>query len=229
MEFAVLTALFVILTLGAIFFLRTVRLHNLIDWEHRSANWVDGWNRWYCRSYHRLRTQPLQLPETGGVILAANHFSGLDGFIILALSQRPVRFLIAKEEYERFGLQWLFRAAGCIPVAREARPDKAFREAVRVLRQGEVIALFPHGTIHLDSDPPKKLKAGVARLSELSGCPVIPLRIDGIRAKGSVIWGFFLRAHAVVTQYPALTCAPNDTQHSLQRIAQCIEKSSLKG
>ena len=129
MEYAVATALVVLVIVAAITTFRIVQQHNHIDWEHPWANLVDGWNRWFCRSYHRLRAQPLNLPSHGGAIIAANHFSGLDGFIVAALSPRPVRFLIAKEEYQRFGLQWLFRAAGCIPVERDQLPQKAFRAA----------------------------------------------------------------------------------------------------
>jgi 1-acyl-sn-glycerol-3-phosphate acyltransferase len=63
--------------------------------------------------------------------------------LIVAACRKPIRFMIAKEEYERFGLQWLFRAAGCIPVARSGRVEIAFRATLAALNNAEVVVLFP--------------------------------------------------------------------------------------
>jgi 1-acyl-sn-glycerol-3-phosphate acyltransferase len=195
-----------------------------IDWQHVPVNALDGWLRWYCYRFHRLSGDTLHLPEHGGAIVAANHFSGLDGILLVALSNRPLRFLVAEEEYRRFGVQWLFRAVGAIPVARESRPERAYREAVKVLRQGEIVALFPHGAIHLDHHSPRKLKAGVVRLSALSGCPVLPVRLDGVRAKGSVLGGFFLRGNVRAKQFDYIYCDEGHKDQHLANIAKAIEK-----
>jgi len=194
-----------------------------IDWQHRWVNIIDGWVRWYCLRFHRLRGDTLRLPKQGGAIVVANHFTGLDGFLLVALSERPLRFLIAEEEFRRFGIQWLFRAIGAIPVARESRPERAYREAVRQLRAGEVIALFPHGKIHLDSDPPRKLKAGMVRLSTLSGCPVLPLRIEGQPALGSVVSSFLIRGNVKSKQFDYIYCNEGSNHQHLQEIASVIE------
>jgi len=196
-----------------------------IDWQHRWVNVIDGWVRWYCLRYHRLHGDKLRLPNhgEGGAVVVANHFTGLDGFLLVALSERPLRFLIAEEEYRRFGLQWLFRAIGAIPVSRESRPERAYREAVRQLRGGEVIVLFPHGRIHLDSDPPRKLKAGVVRLSTLSGCPVLPMRIEGQPALGTVVTSFLLRGDVKAKQFDYIYCNEGSNHQHLQEIAAVIE------
>jgi len=194
-----------------------------IDWQHRWVNIIDGWVRWYCCYFHRLQGDTLNLPPQGGAIVVANHFSGIDGFLLVALSRRPLRFLIAEEEYRRFGMQWLFRAIGAIPVARGSRPERAYREAVRRLKAGEVIALFPHGAIHLDSDAPRKLKAGVVRLSILSKCPVLPLRIEGQRGLGSVVVSFFLRGRVTAKQFNYIICDEGNHRQQLEQIASVIE------
>ncbi|MES9990538.1 MAG: lysophospholipid acyltransferase family protein [Candidatus Thiodiazotropha sp.] len=174
------------------------------DWGASWLNWLDGFNRLFCRVYHRLPQVEIPLPETGGAIVVANHISGLDPLLMLASSNRPLRFIIAREQYQRFGLQWLFRAVGCIPVDRENSPEKAMRLAIKALRDGEVIALFPHGKIHLDSDPPRKIKAGAARLASITGSPLIPLRISGVSAQGGVMLPVFLRGHAQVKLLPLI-------------------------
>ncbi len=171
---------------------------NGADWGSFWLNRLDGLNRLFCRYYHRLESAPVPLPVQGGAILVSNHISGLDPLLMIASSDRPLRFLIAREQYRRFGMQWLFRAVGCIPVDREKSPEKALRQAFKALQQGEVIALFPHGKIHLDSDPPRKIKPGAARLAARTKLPLIVLHIRGVAAQGEVMRPVFLRSRAVI-------------------------------
>ncbi|NQD38928.1 1-acyl-sn-glycerol-3-phosphate acyltransferase [Permianibacter sp. IMCC34836] len=177
---------------------------NEADWGRWWVNAIDGLARRYVRRFHRLSGARLHLPD-GGVLVAANHVSGLDPLLLVAASRRPLRFLIAEEEYNRFGLRWLFRAAGCIPVDRGGRTDAAFRAAVRALKAGEVVALFPHGRIHLDAQPESRVKPGVLRLAQLANCPIVPARLEGIAGPGTVFTCLFLRSHATLTDFPMLT------------------------
>lgn len=177
------------------------RRANRCDWGYWHINLVDGWLRIFCRYYHGLRAEALPLPTEGGALVVANHVSGLDPFLLVAASQRPLRFLIAVEEYQRFGLNWLFRGAGCIPVERDGRPEQSFRSALRILRRGEVVALFPHGRIHLESEPPEPIKPGVLRMAELGRAPIYPVRLTGIAGEGHVVRGVFKRSRAVLTAY----------------------------
>jgi 1-acyl-sn-glycerol-3-phosphate acyltransferase len=189
------------------------------QWGVAWLNWLDGFNRLFCRVYHRLPHIELPLPETGGAIVVSNHISGLDPMLMLASSSRPLRFLIAREQYERFGLQWLFRAVGCIPVDRENSPEKAMRQAIKALREGEVVALFPHGKIHLDRDPPRKIKAGAARLASLTGLPLVPLRISGVMGEGGVMLPVFMRGHARIKLFPVIEVTdqtPGDLNQMIQ-------------
>lgn len=184
---------------------RLVR-HSEADWGGRWLNCLDGLNRLFCRHYHRLKVDPLPLPETGPALVVANHISGLDPLLLIAASRRPLRFIIASEQYHRFGLRWLFKAVGCIPVDRKGRPERAFRAALRALEQGEVVALFPHGAIHLDSHPPRPLKPGFVRMAQLADCPVYPVRIEGVRGAGLVVASAFMRSRARLTGYPPVVC-----------------------
>lgn len=177
---------------------------NQADWGGWWVNAIDGLARRYVRRYHRQGDAFLHLPA-GGVLVAANHVSGLDPLLLIAASRRPLRFLIAEEEYNRFGLRWLFRAAGCIPVDRGGRTDAAFRAAVRALKAGEAVALFPHGRIFLDDQPESRVKPGVLRLAQLANCPIVPARIEGVAGQGSVFTCLFLRGRVRLTDFPILT------------------------
>jgi 1-acyl-sn-glycerol-3-phosphate acyltransferase len=203
---------------------RAARAEAAADWGHPALNWLDGLNRLLCRRYHRLPALWLPLPAQGPALLASNHLSGLDPLLLIAASRRPLRFIIAREEYERPVLTWLFRAIGCIPVDRGTRPELALRAALRALQAGEVVALFPHGRIHLDSDPPRPLKPGVAWLARQTGCAVVPARIDGVRAQGQVVLAPFVRSRARVTPSAPIDCASLETDECLARIAAAIER-----
>ncbi len=161
------------------------RRYQAVDWGHPVMNWIDGWNRFFCHWFHGLALDSIQLPE-GPLLLISNHCSGLDPFLLIAASNRPLRFIIAKEEFERPILNKLFKLSGCIPVDRSGRVEIAFREALKHLKNGEVVALFPHGKIHLDEEPFKPLKRGVFKLSKLSQCDIHPFRIEGVTLEGSV-------------------------------------------
>jgi len=196
---------------------------NRADWGGFFSNTIDGWVRLFCRYYHRFEYEPIPLPEQGGAIIVSNHISGLDPMLIIAACNRPVHFMIAREQYLRFGLNWLFRLAGCIPVDRSSRRnDVAFRSALRALSEGKVVALFPQGQIHHGKEPPPRLKRGVYRLSQLSGAQVYPLHVSGVKGIGYVMRGVILRAHARLESCPPVNCAVMTDQECLAVLAKGI-------
>ncbi|WP_316367919.1 lysophospholipid acyltransferase family protein [Candidatus Thiodiazotropha sp. CDECU1] len=222
-----LIVLLIFLVMAIALLSRRCREAQRAEWGAAWLNWLDGFNRLFCQVYHRLPQIEMPLPESGGAIAVSNHVSGLDPLLMLASSNRPLRFLIAREQYERYGLQWLFRAVGCIPVDRQNSPEKAMRLAIKALRDGEIVALFPHGKIHLDSDPPRKIKAGAARLAALTGLPLIPMRISGVSGQGGVMLPVFMRGHAQIQLLPVIEVGDqspenlnNAIQHALDQIPQ---------
>jgi 1-acyl-sn-glycerol-3-phosphate acyltransferase len=196
---------------------------NGADWGSFWLNRLDGLNRLFCHHYHRLESLPVPLPRIGGAILVSNHISGLDPLLMIASCDRPLRFLIAREQYQRFGMQWLFRAVGCIPVDRQNSPEKALRQALKALGQGEVIALFPHGKIHLDSDPPRKIKPGAARLAARTQLPLIALRISGVAAQGEVMRPVFLRGRAVIKLQAEIDGSKLNDEQLNQQIEKALD------
>ncbi len=194
------------------------------DWGRPWLNTLDGLNRIFCRRFHRLRVAHLPLPKHGPALVVANHVSGLDPLLLIAASDRPLRFIIAREQYERFGLHWLLRAVGCIPLDRAASPHRALAAARRALQRGEVVALFPHGRIHLDTDGPARLKPGILHLAKLSGAPVYPLRIDGVRGVGRTVSAVFLRSRARLAVFPELNYEEHAPARLLDTLARLLGK-----
>lgn len=222
---------------GLLLFLLLVLTAFLCCARYSEANWgnawwvtpLDGLNRIFSRRVHKLRHDPILLPAAGAALLVCNHVSGLEPLLLIAACRRPIRFLIAREEYERFGLHWLFKGIGAIPVERRGRPENALREALRALEAGEVVALFPHGGIHLDSDPPSKLKGGVAKLAQLSGAPIFPLRVTGIRGEGYTVRAVFMPGEPYLQAFAPLDCTTLSVDECMQKIAPLIEGRESDG
>ncbi|WP_455216852.1 lysophospholipid acyltransferase family protein [Kaarinaea lacus] len=189
-------------------------------------NRIAGFIYLLCKHLHHFQYEPLPLPDRGGAVVASNHMSGLDPFLLIAASSRPLRFLIAREEYERPGLRWLFRLARCIPVDRQGRPERALREALTALEEGDVVALFPHGKIHLDTDPPRKLKGGVVRLAQWTGCAIYPVRLDDVRGAGHTVPAVFIPSHSRLKAFPPLDCKYQDHDECLEKLATLIENKT---
>lgn len=173
-------------------------LHSGADWGGPFLNHLDGLVRVFCARFHRLQYEPLPVPETGGAIVAANHLSGLDPIILSAASRRPLRFVIATEQYERPILRWFYDQIGCIPVDRTGAPEKAFYAARRALAEGQIVVLFPQGRIRRPEDKRRPLKRGVIALAAMAQVPIIPARVSGVAGVGRLVAAVFIRSHARV-------------------------------
>ena len=214
--FLIIISLFIIL---AIVGLRA----NRADWGSLHANILDGLMRLFCFRYHRLQADEVPLPEQGPAIVACNHISGLDPLLVFAACKRPIHFLIAENQYQRFGLTWLFKLGGCIPVDTRGRGDGALRAAARALEEGKVIALFPQGGIHRKHKPRNKLKRGVYKLAEMSGAPVFPLHVSDVKGAGHVIGSVVQRGQPVIQSYPPIDCAGMDHHACLVSLARHLK------
>ena len=193
--------------------------NHVAEWDHFIINVIDGWIRIYCRYYHRFIYQPIPVSDSGPTLLACNHLSGLDPFLIVAACQHPIRFMIAKEEYERFGLQWVFRAAGCIPVERSGRVEAAFRATLTALHNGEVVVLFPEGGINRTGRPLRKLKAGIIKLAKMAKVPITALRVEGMRGQGHTVTALLLPSQSRLYVMPELDCVNKTDEDGLIQLA----------
>jgi len=142
----------------------------------------------FCRGLCRLvllalwRFRSLQsdnVPATGAVIVACNHVSYLDPVVLGVGITRPVTYLAKKELFAIPVLGPIIAGLGAYPTNREAGGVAAVRAALRVLKEGRCVGIFPEGTRNLRGDAEEK--GGAALLGALSGAPVVPAAIAGTR------------------------------------------------
>jgi glycerol-3-phosphate dehydrogenase (NAD(P)+) len=119
------------------------------------------------------------IPAEGPVILASNHRSFFDPFLIGTMTRRPVYYVAKKElfEYNRL-LSWLLNALGAFPVDRGHGDQQTIETAEQILNRGEIVLMFPEGTRTRPGSLGKP-KRGVGRLALETGAPVVPIAIIG--------------------------------------------------
>jgi glycerol-3-phosphate dehydrogenase (NAD(P)+) len=128
--------------------------------------------------YFRLsRTGREHIPE-GPVLLAANHRSFLDPFLVGLCLRRPVYFVAKRELFERRLTAWFLCSLGAFPIRRGESDEQAMATAIELLGRGEAVVIFPEGT-RVRTGPPGSPKRGVGRLVLDSGAPVVPVAVAG--------------------------------------------------
>ena len=133
------------------------------------------------------------VPKKGAFIVAANHESYMDHLIVASTLvlhlNKKIHFLSKKEHFDNIFKNAWHTYAGAISLDRQSGGKEALRCAVKVLRQGKIIAIHPEGTRSLTGKL-QKAKTGVARLALAAKVPVIPVGLIGtfeILQKGKYI------------------------------------------
>ncbi|MER6027067.1 lysophospholipid acyltransferase family protein [Streptomyces sp. NPDC001851] len=138
------------------------------------------------RLVFRPRIEGLEnVPASGPAIVAGNHLSFSDHFLMPAMLKRRITFLAKAEYFTGPGLKgrltaFFFRSAGQIPVDRSGKEagQAAIREGLGVLRRGELLGIYPEGT-RLHDGRLYKGKVGVAVMALRAGVPVVPCAMIG--------------------------------------------------
>jgi 1-acyl-sn-glycerol-3-phosphate acyltransferase len=156
---------------------------------HRLARdrgaWGPGYRliRWILvpllRLYFRVHIAGAEnIPKQGAAVIVPNHKSFLDSFFIALATKRHLRFMGKSELFEGI---WgrPFVALGAFPVRRGESDQDALETARTILRQGELLALFPEGTRVREPEELGAPKRGAARLALEAGAPMIPAAITG--------------------------------------------------
>jgi 1-acyl-sn-glycerol-3-phosphate acyltransferase len=124
------------------------------------------------------------VPERGGVIIAANHQTYLDPFWLSLQIKRPIRYLAWSDAFRwpivGRGLIWL----GAWPITLEGSDPSAIRRSLQWLRDGGAVVIFPEGGRSTASGALERFKAGAVRLALEANVPILPVTIKG----GNRVW-----------------------------------------
>ncbi len=170
-----------------------------------------------------------RIPQEGGALLVPNHVSFIDGFLLLALTDRPIRFLVDQAYYAHPILKPLAKTMGAIPISSTGSPReilRAIREAGQCLDKGELVCIFPEGQITRTGNL-LPFRSGFTRIVKGRNCPIIPIHLD--RVWGSIfsyIGGRFLTKWPSRIPYPITISVGNplSSDSSPEKLRQAIQE-----
>jgi 1-acyl-sn-glycerol-3-phosphate acyltransferase len=132
-------------------------------------------------AYTLLRTRAIatdNVPGSGAVILAPNHFSFMDHFLMGCYIRRKVRFM-AKSQLFKPPMQFIYTHGGVFPVRRGVGDEEVFTTAQTILARGGAITMYCEGGRSRTGKLAEQAKRGIGRLALESGAPVVPIAIYG--------------------------------------------------
>src|SRR6476619_2532853 len=192
------------------------------DQFHASARKGVGWTYALVRILVSLptlliyRTRAVgreNVPRTGPLILAPNHFSQMDHFFIGLYLRRKIRFMAKSQMFGTPVLTYIYKHGGVIPIRRGHHDEEAFTTAFTVLDQGGMLLIYAEGGRSRSGELGEP-KRGVGRLALESGAPVVPVAIYG---SASVRRWKRLRFPRVTVEYGEPLSFPQEESPSRER------------
>ncbi|CAN5911417.1 MFS transporter [soil metagenome] len=128
------------------------------------------------------------IPTEGAAILVCNHVSFIDAVLLMAASPRPIGFIMDHQIFKVPVLGWLFKLAKAIPIAPQkedpAAYEAAFTQAIAVLREGDLLAIFPEGALTRSGEL-QPFKGGIMKIMEMARSegmevPVVPMALTNL-------------------------------------------------
>lgn len=146
---------------------------------------VRGAGAWMFRRQWRIsRHGEHHLPTTGPAVLAANHLGVLDGPLLVAMTRRTT-FALAKSSLFTGRVGKGLEAVGQIPVRQDELDTLALRRAIKVLREGHLLGVFPEGS--RNTGEMAKIFGGAIYLAMATGAPIVPVALLGTREPGQTV------------------------------------------
>lgn len=141
---------------------------------------VRGWSDLSLRVYHRMRVHGLdRIPREGGVLIVSNHASFLDPMALAGSIRFRILHFMARDSLVHAPLiGWLMTRLELILIDRNRGDVAALKAALRLLKEGEMVGLFPEGTRTPDGNL-QPARGGIGFLIAKARVPVIPAYVGG--------------------------------------------------
>jgi 1-acyl-sn-glycerol-3-phosphate acyltransferase len=166
---------------------RDERPAEYFDQFHAAARRGVGWTYAFVRILISLPTLLIyrvrqigveNVPRSGPLILAPNHFSQMDHFFVGLYLRRKVRFMAKSQMFGPPVLTYIYKHGGVFPVRRGHRDEESIKTALTILGQDEMLLVYAEGG-RSRSGELGEVKPGIGRIALESGAPVVPVAIQG--------------------------------------------------
>ncbi len=185
-------------------------------------------NQFYVRFFHHIQAQGTEtIPRVvfpGKLIVVCKHQSPIDPLLVQSQCRFKIRWLMAKE-YMIPSLNFIWKSAEIIPVARDGQDSAGLRVALRHLKEGGVIGIFPEGGIKQPREAIHPFAEGVGAMIAHSKAPVLLATVDGTPQNDEMDTAMFERSHSTVRfieliQFPEDVTKNEITEGLRRRLAE---------
>jgi 1-acyl-sn-glycerol-3-phosphate acyltransferase len=166
---------------------RDDRSADYFDQFHTAARKGVGWTYTFSRILVTVPTLLIyrvrvigrkNVPKSGSLVLAPNHFSQMDHFFVGVYLRRKIRFMAKSQMFGPPVLTYIFKHGGVFPVRRGHHDEEAFKTAFELIDQGEMLLVYAEGG-RSRSQELGEPKPGIGRVALESGVPIVPVAIHG--------------------------------------------------
>jgi 1-acyl-sn-glycerol-3-phosphate acyltransferase len=147
------------------------------DWAYELTRLLTSLYAYVFLRVRAISTE--KVPGRGAVILAPNHFSFMDHFLMGCYIRRKVRFMAKSQLFKKGPMQFIYTHGGVFPVRRGARDEETFITARTVLARQGAITMYCEGGRSRTGKVAEQAKRGIGRLALETGAPVVPIAIYG--------------------------------------------------
>ena len=178
---------------------------------------------WF-RPKHIYENEEAKKKIRGPAIVIANHAGIIDPmYLMLVIWYRRHRFVCKSDLMQsKAGGFWLKRFR-CIPIDRENASFSTVRQIVDVLKEGNLVSMFPEGQVHTNNESPASFKSGMVLMSVQSGAPIIPVYIKPRKHAYDRIVAVIGEPFSVVEKY-----GPRPKFSQLDEAAEYLHEKELK-
>jgi len=180
-------------------------------------------------SLYRIRIDGRDnIPAKGGALFVCNHVSWVDALLLIASTDRTVRFLMLKDIHDRRWIKPFARILGVIPISSEQRPREmlhSLQTASDAIRNGDVVCIFAEGQItRIGQLLP--FQRGMERIMKGLEAPIVPVALDGVLGspgsfkQGRFVWRLPSRIPYPVTVSFGPALAPDATAFAVRQAVQ---------
>jgi acyl-[acyl-carrier-protein]-phospholipid O-acyltransferase / long-chain-fatty-acid--[acyl-carrier-protein] ligase len=184
---------------------------------------------------YRIRVEGREnIPERGGALFVCNHMSFVDGLLLIASTDRPIRFLIYRPIYDLPYVKPFAKLVGAIPISSEQRPRElihSLREATNAIKNGEVVCIFAEGQItRIGQLLP--FRRGMERIMKGVDAPIVPVNLDGVWGsifsfeRGRFVWKLPRSIPYPVTVSFGKPMPPTATPFEVRRAVQQLQSDA---
>jgi acyl-[acyl-carrier-protein]-phospholipid O-acyltransferase/long-chain-fatty-acid--[acyl-carrier-protein] ligase len=175
-------------------------------------------------------------PEKTGALLVCNHMSFVDAALLIASTDRPIRFLIYKGIYDNRVVKPFARMMKAIPISSEQRPRemiRSLRTASEALRHDEIVCIFAEGQITRTGQM-LPFRRGLERIMKGVEVPIIPVNLDGVWGsifsfeRGRFLWKMPRRIPYPVTVSFGTPMPPTSSAISVRAAVQELQAEAFR-